>query len=245
MEPSTFVIYIAGVAAVAAALFLLSRRFHSAVMDERSDLSQRIIERRRQRRDEILNETQTKRKEEIMKSLVVKTIVSSDSIDIDKTKEITLKDMNKTAISLAYDEELGIGDLEPESTRPSVCPSITTISISSCQDCKDGNNDNTSIDNSVDTATENDSPKQCPICFENYEVGDEVCFSRNEACSHTFKLECMMDWLMKHDDCPLCRTNYLMDSSSSKSGERAMVDEEGREQALDTSNPSTNTTTSS
>ena len=58
------------------------------------------------------------------------------------------------------------------------------------------------------------SPKEydeaaCPICLEPYKPGDEVCWSTNEDCPHSFHLDCMMKWLMTHDDCPLCRADYL------------------------------------
>ena len=54
------------------------------------------------------------------------------------------------------------------------------------------------------------SPKSCPICLEPYKVGDDIAWSKNEACVHAFHLDCIMDWLMMgHDDCPLCRQDYL------------------------------------
>ncbi len=57
-------------------------------------------------------------------------------------------------------------------------------------------------------------PKKCAICLEPYKVGDEICWSKNEKCSHAFHLDCMSEWLMENDDCPLCRENYLNDDST-------------------------------
>lgn len=54
-----------------------------------------------------------------------------------------------------------------------------------------------------------DSRKQCPICIDEYEIGDEICSSPNKDCPHVFHVECMTEWLMKHSDCPLCRADYL------------------------------------
>jgi len=54
------------------------------------------------------------------------------------------------------------------------------------------------------------SPKSCPICIETYQVGEEIAWSKNENCHHAFHLDCIMTWLMKSDDCPLCRANYLL-----------------------------------
>ena len=66
----------------------------------------------------------------------------------------------------------------------------------------------------------------CPICLDTYQIGDDVIFSRNNDCPHTFHLDCMMEWLLMptqdeedenweegvvrcRDDCPLCRVDYL------------------------------------
>jgi hypothetical protein len=52
----------------------------------------------------------------------------------------------------------------------------------------------------------------CTICLEDYKLGDEVCRSRNAAiagCTHKFHSHCIKDWLMNHDDCPCCRTNFF------------------------------------
>lgn len=62
----------------------------------------------------------------------------------------------------------------------------------------------------VDTATTSFySAKECPICLDPYADNDDICWSRNENCCHAFHLSCMMDWLMDHDICPLCRCDYL------------------------------------
>jgi hypothetical protein len=54
-----------------------------------------------------------------------------------------------------------------------------------------------------------DSKKQCPICLDDYGIGDEICSSPNHECPHVFHLECMSEWLMKRNECPLCRADYL------------------------------------
>lgn len=53
------------------------------------------------------------------------------------------------------------------------------------------------------------SPKSCSICLESYKDGDDICWSYNEQCPHAYHLDCIMDWLMEHDDCPLCRQEFL------------------------------------
>lgn len=54
-----------------------------------------------------------------------------------------------------------------------------------------------------------DSTRKCPICIDDYEIGDEICYSRNKKCRHVFHADCMRNWLMKSNDCPLCRVDYL------------------------------------
>ncbi len=53
------------------------------------------------------------------------------------------------------------------------------------------------------------SPKSCPICCDDYAKGDDIAWSKNEQCCHAFHTDCIIEWLMNHDDCPICRSNYL------------------------------------
>jgi len=50
---------------------------------------------------------------------------------------------------------------------------------------------------------------ECSICMENYNEGETICWSSNEECSHVFHLSCITDWLLNHEECPLCRCNFL------------------------------------
>lgn len=52
----------------------------------------------------------------------------------------------------------------------------------------------------------------CPICLTDFAEGQEICYSSNKDCPHSFHLDCMVEWLMKHDDCPLCRQDYLKET---------------------------------
>ncbi len=60
------------------------------------------------------------------------------------------------------------------------------------------------------------SPTSCAICIDRYSKGDEIAWSFNEKCHHAFHLDCILDWLMKHDECPLCRMDYLNLGNSSE-----------------------------
>eukprot|EP01083_Nonionella_stella_P201556 737282_1 len=41
-----------------------------------------------------------------------------------------------------------------------------------------------------------DSTKTCPICIEEYKIGEDICYSKNRLCPHVFHAECMKNWLM-------------------------------------------------
>ena len=47
--------------------------------------------------------------------------------------------------------------------------------------------------------------KKCPICFENYEDGNEI---RYLWCLHRFHKNCVDHWLENHTNCPICKNNY-------------------------------------
>jgi hypothetical protein len=66
------------------------------------------------------------------------------------------------------------------------------------------------------------SPKSCPICLERYVNGDEICWSRNEKCHHAYHLQCILEWLLHSNECPLCRVDYLnqMSEHSDDEGEQ-------------------------
>lgn len=52
-------------------------------------------------------------------------------------------------------------------------------------------------------------PESCVICMQRYKNGDDICFSQNEKCFHAFHTECIVPWLMQHENCPMCREGYF------------------------------------
>mmetsp|Transcript_15865 Transcript_15865/g.19349 ORF Transcript_15865/g.19349 Transcript_15865/m.19349 type:complete len:401 (+) Transcript_15865:187-1389(+) len=52
----------------------------------------------------------------------------------------------------------------------------------------------------------------CTVCLERFEVGEELSWSKDLKCLHIFHSECLIPWLMKHDDCPCCRTSLFNES---------------------------------
>lgn len=62
---------------------------------------------------------------------------------------------------------------------------------------------------SMTSTQEVDSRRQCHICIDEYQIEDDICSSPNKECNHKFHVECMTEWLVKHNNCPLCRADYL------------------------------------
>jgi len=54
-----------------------------------------------------------------------------------------------------------------------------------------------------------DASQQCAICIERFTAGEEMCCSHDKDCVHKFHRSCITAWLLKHEDCPCCRRNYL------------------------------------
>ncbi|KAL1197749.1 NEP1-interacting protein 2 [Cardamine amara subsp. amara] len=45
----------------------------------------------------------------------------------------------------------------------------------------------------------------CPICLQDWEEGDVG--RKLERCGHTFHMNCIDEWLLKQETCPICRDN--------------------------------------
>jgi len=71
----------------------------------------------------------------------------------------------------------------------------------------------------------------CPICLDDYKVRDDIAWSKNDECSHTFHFDCILEWLLKHDECPLCREDFLnavqKENSADPETETGNVDGDG------------------
>jgi Ring finger domain len=49
----------------------------------------------------------------------------------------------------------------------------------------------------------------CAICLERFKSGEDICTAQNKDCTHEYHLECIFPWLLKSQDCPCCRRDYL------------------------------------
>lgn len=60
-----------------------------------------------------------------------------------------------------------------------------------------------------------DDEDVCPICLDNFEVGDMVMWSRHNhgTCSHAFHEDCLLQWLLeqRENECPTCRACFIND----------------------------------
>eukprot|EP00536_Pseudo-nitzschia_multiseries_P010185 jgi/Psemu1/25290/gm1.25290_g len=66
-----------------------------------------------------------------------------------------------------------------------------------------------------------DDEDVCPICLDNFEVGDVVMWSRHGqgACSHAFHEDCLLQWLLeqRENECPTCRACFIGDTTTTTS----------------------------
>ena len=58
---------------------------------------------------------------------------------------------------------------------------------------------------------EDNEDMTCTICLEPFEVGQDLSFSRDLKCHHCFHSDCLIPWLHKSDECPICRTVLIED----------------------------------
>lgn len=55
--------------------------------------------------------------------------------------------------------------------------------------------------------TDDTNEMTCSICLDDYDHDDVVVQSKH--CSHYFHKECILDWLIKSDQCPCCRVDMM------------------------------------
>lgn len=66
-------------------------------------------------------------------------------------------------------------------------------------------------DDALSMSSDDDDDKYptCAICLVEYQDGDEICWAANKHCNHVFHKACITQWLLRHEECPCCRTHFL------------------------------------
>jgi len=151
------------------------------------------------------------RRELILTSIIIKNAVLPESMYLQESQ--SKKDIEEGIVADHVDSKMSSphsdcdkkncnkDGVENERKGNILVDTVRSIALSVTEILNGDNNDSNSVDNY--------SAESCPICLESYTAGEEICWSRNENCVHSFHLDCMQAWLMKSDDCPLCRENYL------------------------------------
>jgi len=84
------------------------------------------------------------------------------------------------------------------------------------------NDDNSNNDsNSKSNSKSIDDEKCCSICLGDYQIGEEIGWASNPECTHGFHKECIVNWLMRNRNCPVCRRDFLWSDNSSSNNSAA------------------------
>lgn len=53
------------------------------------------------------------------------------------------------------------------------------------------------------------SKNECSICLSDFQADETISWAKSKDCSHVYHEDCIIQWLEKHDECPLCRVNLF------------------------------------
>jgi len=120
------------------------------------------------------------------------------SCSSDKDEEVKATEESNVAVKGPPIPRCTDGDIE-NGIKPSSCDIDDEIQ-SSCE-----------MNTSTQPEEDSDVDMECSVCLEVFEAGDKLSWSRNLKCEHVFHQECLMPWLMTHDECPYCRTKIIDD----------------------------------
>jgi len=182
-------------------------------------LDQNLVQERlrRLRAEEVAKEarlTPEKRKEKINKQIMSGIIKKFD------TAKFRLAGMKKQECNNEYDLSQKKSSLKVK---------CNAISQPQCSDCNLEMKPAYGGTDGAQTEQDNNSTLECSICLEVLEPGEKLSWSRNLKCEHVFHHECLMSWLMTHDECPYCRTEIVGDNTKSEKDIEAIIysDDEG------------------
>lgn len=120
------------------------------------------------------------------------------------TKHVVL-DSDETRNATAVSSEEAAGDVESGMRRIKSDLVLSAVSLQPEEGA------DTTIRSTDDpTTSDNHHPGEpCAICLTEYSEGDEICWSHNAECHHVFHRECIIEWLLQHEECPCCRHDFL------------------------------------
>lgn len=119
----------------------------------------------------------------------------------DEQKKDLLESVLRTEVFRSTSDELDDDDVENNDDESTIVTADTTFhTLKTDLECSTNTLAYGDDDGSV-------APEQCAICLEPFQSLQQVSVSKR--CTHQFHKECMLDWMMKRLDCPICRRPYL------------------------------------
>lgn len=154
----------------------------------------------------IIIEEESKEKNREEKVIRIKDL--SDVVIDDSHIELKTKNPRRDVDGFSDESKKDLSETEEESK--AATDAVDYVETRDEEGLVPNDHSNSSDDpQTTESVASSPSQKICLICLEPFDVGDEICFSRNEKCPHVFHLLCMSDWLQHHRDCPLCRHDFI------------------------------------
>ncbi len=156
-----------------------------------------------------------RRNEELTRQRELERIREKYKNDPDLRSQVILQRIEKRSCS--------IENIKCQRRKDSLDSTLTertevSLDLSSSSDNADGSSENDSVvvgvglENDIDNcASSCNDENVCTVCLSEFEPGDELAWSKDLRCNHCFHAECLIPWLLKHEECPYCRTPMLED----------------------------------
>ena len=154
-----------------------------------------------------------KRKADILEDVITKPAQehnASDGIETTKEEASTHGTFEIGDLDDDADDENVVACVSIDVGGPSLSIDATDVSSSSAMDVM-AKGDTNQMSHSQHSSATSGGKLVCSICLEAFAAGEEVSWSRNKECTHCYHQECISQWLIKHDECPVCRNDYLFD----------------------------------
>lgn len=141
-------------------------------------------------------------------------IYDVDQLIADVRKEIDTSDSESDALDISTASTEIKSSANKEATPEAETPE------SALEDVEMGTDDvvadikpSSSLESDASKSKEDDDDEDCCyICLGPFEDTDMVAVSNNSKCTHFYHEECISNWLVKKDGCPVCRRDYLTDT---------------------------------